>query len=158
MPYLIDGHNLIPKVPGMHLRQMDDEQHLITLLQEYCRLRRKQVEVYFDNAPPGQPTMRKYGAVHACFVRQGKTADQAIQERLLRLGKAARNWIVVSSDRAVQAAARSSHAGMLTSEVFARELVAAHEDAASDFDDDDETPLSQNELDDWLSFFGTKGH
>jgi hypothetical protein len=40
MPYLIDGHNLIPKL-GLRLDSMDDEQELIAILQEYARLERK---------------------------------------------------------------------------------------------------------------------
>jgi hypothetical protein len=54
MPYLIDGHNLIPKL-GLRLDSMDDEQELVVILQEYARLeRKKQVEVYFDGE--SQPT------------------------------------------------------------------------------------------------------
>ena len=64
MPYLIDGHNLIPKL-GLRLDACDDELALVTRLQEFCRLRRAQVEVYFDGAPPGQPASRKFGAVTA---------------------------------------------------------------------------------------------
>ena len=37
MPYLIDGHNLIPKVRGLSLQSMDDEMELVELLQEFCR-------------------------------------------------------------------------------------------------------------------------
>ena len=38
MPYLIDGHNLIPKVAGLSLKAVDDEMQLIELLQEFCRI------------------------------------------------------------------------------------------------------------------------
>jgi predicted RNA-binding protein with PIN domain len=157
MPYLIDGHNLIPKIPGIHLRDLDDEERLIQMLQEYCRIRRRQVEVYFDNAPVGQVAVRKYGAVKAYFVRQGRTADCAIQDRLLRLGKAAQNWTVVSSDRAVQASARSCHAAVVSSDEFAREITAVQENASLDLGQQDEPEIGPGELDDWLSLFGTKG-
>jgi hypothetical protein len=52
MPYLIDGHNLIPKL-GLRLDSMEDEMELVSILQEFCRLEDRQVEVYFDGAPPG---------------------------------------------------------------------------------------------------------
>jgi hypothetical protein len=39
MPYLIDGHNLIPKLIGFSLRAMDDEEQLIPLLQTFSRVR-----------------------------------------------------------------------------------------------------------------------
>ena len=42
MGYLIDGHNLIPKIPGMSLRMEDDEQELIQLLQDFSRYKRKE--------------------------------------------------------------------------------------------------------------------
>lgn len=155
MPYLIDGHNLIPKIPGLHLSGMDDEQQLIEVLQTYCRRRRKQVEVFFDGAPAGQAGTRGYGAVKAHFVHQGKTADQAIQERLLRLGNAARNWIVVSSDHSVQAAARASRAGMQTSDQFANEL-ANSETSIPDSEQPGDRTLSPEELEDWLTLFSTR--
>jgi len=79
MPYLIDGHNLIPKIAGLSLQDIDDETRLVEMLQDYCRRRgKKGVEVFFDNAPPGQPSKRVYGTVTAHFVRTGRTADAAI--------------------------------------------------------------------------------
>ena len=86
MPYIIDGHNLIPKIPGLSLQDLDDEIQLVKMLQEFCRINRKQVEVFFDNAPPGQPVARNYGSVVARFVREGGTADRAIHNKLKRLG------------------------------------------------------------------------
>jgi len=152
MPYLVDGHNLIPKVPGLRLEEIDDEVQLIDLLQNYARLSRKVVEVYFDNAPPGQPRLRSYGGVTAHFVRQGQTADQAISARLKRLGSAARNWTVVSSDGQVQAAARAARARVLSSEAFAHQLLSTgdsrEEPTAA------ERSLSEDEVDEWMKLFG----
>src|SRR5512140_502536 len=102
MPYLIDGHNLIPKL-GLRLDSFDDELELVGRLNEYCRLSRKTgLEVYFDNAAPGSPETRRMGLLTAHFVRKPRIADEAIRLRLKKLGKAARNWTVVSSDRSVQ--------------------------------------------------------
>src|SRR5512138_3911713 len=103
MPTLIDGHNLIPKLPGLSLQMIDDEDRLIELLQVYCRVRRQVVEVFFDQAPPGHSGRRKAGQVIVHYVRQGKTADQAIVERLQQQGKSAKSWKVVTSDRRVRA-------------------------------------------------------
>ena len=150
MPYLIDGHNLIPKL-GLRLDACDDELALVTRLQEFCRLRRAQVEVYFDGAPPGQPASRKFGAVTAHFVRLGSSADAAIEKRLERLGKAARNWTVVSSDHRVQNAAQAAHAQSVSSEAFARQVVAAQSAPASTQKAD--RSLSPEEVEAWLSLF-----
>ena len=152
MPYLIDGHNLIPKI-GLRLDSVDDEMELIVILQEFYRRERKQLEVYFDGAPTAQAGTRKLGAVNAHFVRLGATADNAIRSRLKKLGRSAKNWIVVSSDRQVQAEARAAHAEVLSSESFAKILEQARNSAPTSTD---ERKLSQKELDDWLKLFGGK--
>jgi len=153
MPYLIDGHNLIPKL-GMRLDSMDDEEQLIPRLQEFCRLRRAQVEVFFDGAPAGQAATRKAGAVTAHFVRKGTPADAAIEGRLARLGKAARNWIVVSSDRRVQGAAKASHAGVLSSEEFALEMSRAQ--AIGNSKPKHDATLAPDEVEEWLNIFNQR--
>jgi hypothetical protein len=150
MPYLIDGHNLIPKL-GLSLRALDDELELIAVLQEFCRLNRRRTEVYFDGAPPGQDGSRKLGSVDAHFVRQGMTADEAIRRRLKKLGRAARNWTVVSSDHQVQAEAQAVHALVLSSEEFARQLKQNPGGRSDDFKADRE--LRPEEVDEWLKVF-----
>jgi predicted RNA-binding protein with PIN domain len=154
MPYIIDGHNLIPKVPGLRLEAMDDEMQLVEMLQEFCRLRGKQADVFFDNAPPGGSRARNFGRVIARFARQGTTADDAIRARLARLGKAARNWTVVSSDQAVQASARAAQAHYISSEAFAELLVGTLDETQADLGEDEDTRLDPDELDDWLHLFG----
>ena len=87
MPYLIDGHNLIPKL-GLHLESIDDELELVGKLQEFCRLRRAKVEVFFNGAPAGQSSTRRAGMVTAHFVRKESSADTAIENRLVQLKRA----------------------------------------------------------------------
>jgi hypothetical protein len=155
MPYLIDGHNLIPKV-GLHLDSFDDELELVDLLREFSRLHRRQVEVYFDGAPAGQAGTRGMGTVKATFVRAGTTADAAIARRLKKLGRAAKNWTVVSSDRQVQADAREARAEVLSSEGFARLLQQTPRVENSKQAQD--RKVSPAEVDEWLKIFGSKGH
>ncbi len=150
MPYLIDGHNLIPKL-GLRLDSFDDELDLLTRLQEFCRLRRAQVEVYFDGAPPGQVSTRKAGVVTAHFVRQGSSADAAIEARLTGMKKTAKNWTVVSSDNRVQRAAGSVHAGIISSEEFVQEMERSK--AAGMTKAKSDSALSSGEVDEWLEFF-----
>jgi predicted RNA-binding protein with PIN domain len=150
MPYLIDGHNLIPKL-GLRLDSFDDELALVTRLQEFCRLRHAQVEVYFDGAPPGQPVSRKFGTVTAHFVRKASSADAAIESRLEELGNAARNWVVVSSDHRVQNAARAVHTQVASSEEFARLAMAARSAPVATQKADRD--LSPEEVEAWLALF-----
>jgi len=149
MPYLIDGHNLIPKL-GLHLDSVDDEMQLTAILQEFCRLERKQVEVFFDGAPTPHAGTRKLGAVTAHFVRLGATADNAIRDRVKSLGKSARNWTVVSSDRQVQAEARAAQAEVISSDSFAGLLKRTRNSATKSTD---ERKLSKQEVEDWLKLF-----
>lgn len=149
MPYLIDGHNLIPKL-GLRLDSMNDEMELIAILQEFYRLERKPLEVYFDGAPPLHSGTRKLGVVTAHFIPLGTTADDAIRRRLRRMGKSAKNWTVVSSDRQVQADARAAQAEVLSSDEFTKRLKQARDIAPKPAAD---RALSQQEVEEWLKVF-----
>ena len=154
MPYLVDGHNLIPKL-GLRLDSIDDEAELISILQAFCRQKRKgQVEVYFDGAPAPHAGTRKLGAVTAHFVPLGKTADEAIRKHLKRLGKNAKNWTVVTSDRQVQVEARAVRAEVISSDSFANELQQTQQPASKI---SSERKLSDDEVDEWLQIFEKKG-
>jgi predicted RNA-binding protein with PIN domain len=154
MPYLIDGHNLIAKTPGLNLHDIDDEVQLIQVLQDFCRQSRKRVEVYFDNAPPGNVRTQKYGLVIAHFVRRGSTADAAIRSRLKGIGRSARNYTVITSDRAVAVASKEAGARVISSDEFARSLLSRNglEELAPETDPN--LSLSSGDLDDWMKLFG----
>lgn len=149
MQYLIDGHNLIPRL-GLSLRSVDDEMQLVARLQFFCRVKRSKAEVYFDGAPAGQVRSRAFGLVTAHFVRKASTADAAIRARLESLARAARNWVVVSSDHEVQSAARAARAQVLSSDEFA-ELVRNAGEAVSATSA--EHGLSAAEVEEWLKVF-----
>jgi predicted RNA-binding protein with PIN domain len=134
---------------------MDDEMELISILQEFCRLERRQLEVFFDGAPAPQVGTRKLGAVTAHFVRLGTTADNAIRNRLKKLGKSARNWTVVSSDREVQTEAHAARAEVISSDSFAGLLKQARNSAPKPVTD---RKLSQKEVEDWLKLFEERRH
>ena len=153
MPYLIDGHNLIPKI-GLHLESMNDEMELVAILQEFARLKRQQVEVYFDGAPAPHAGTRSLGTIRAHFIRLGQTADNAIRDRLNKMGKSAKNLIVVSSDREVQNAARSHQAQIVSAEELVKLLKAAMTSMPKTSTDDKKLPA--HEVDEWLQLFRDK--
>ncbi len=152
MPYIVDGHNLIPRV-GLQLNAEDDEMALVEMLREFCRVKKKRIEVYFDGAPPGENRTRKFGYVTAHFVRLGRTADDAIRARLRKMGKSAKNWTVVSSDREVLNSARAVQAKRISADEFAREVrdakFAAFENPS------EERNLSSQEVEQWLDIFSS---
>jgi hypothetical protein len=155
MPYLIDGHNLIPKV-GLRLDSLDDEMELVAILQEFARLKRQKMEVYFDGAPTGHAGTRNMGTVRVHFVKLGQTADNAIRARLNKMGREAKNWIVVSSDREIQSAARITQAQFISSEEFVKTLRTASASAPKASMEGIE--LSSAEVNEWLKLFRDKGN
>jgi predicted RNA-binding protein with PIN domain len=152
MPYLIDGHNLIGKLPGISLSEMDDEQALIEMLQAFCQRVGKDADVYFDASSSGHGHARAHGRVTARYVRSGESADQAISRHLKRLGNEAANWTVVSSDNQVQNAAKRARARVIGADEFSRQL-----GSGGDSDKSSERKLSDDEIDDWLELFGEGG-
>ena len=153
MPYLIDGHNLIPKV-GLRLDSPNDELELARILQEFARIKRQPVEVYFDGAPPGLAGTRSLGTIKMHFIRVGQTADSAIRARLNKMGKTAKNWIVVSSDREVQSSARIVQAESVSSEAFAKLIEKTSRTTPPT--NTDKGKLSSAEVDEWLKIFQDK--
>ena len=79
--------------------------------------------------------------------------DNAIRNRLKKMGKSAKNWTIVSSDRRVQQEARAVQAEVITSDSFANILKQARNSAPKPTTD---RKLSQQELDDWLNLFRDK--
>jgi predicted RNA-binding protein with PIN domain len=152
MPYLIDGHNLIPKI-GLRLSEPDDEIELIRLLQDFARLRRQPIEVYFDGAPAASSGTRKLGTIKAHFISLGTSADSAMRTRLNNMGKSAKNWVVVSSDREVQSAAKVNDAKYISSEEF----VKLFKDTLSAVNKKNraEKTVSAKEVEEWLKEFGS---
>jgi uncharacterized protein len=153
MPYLIDGHNLIPHIPGINLAMADDEERLIRLLQIFAGKARTKITIFFDGAPPGEARTARFGPVTAIFIRQGSSADQGIATFLHKLGKRARTWWVVSSDRQVQAYARSAGAQVLTASEFATRLAVSGSPPAEPAPEKPDARLTDQELAEWLTLF-----
>ena len=153
MSYLIDGHNLIPKL-GLRLDEPNDEEELIRLLQDFARVKRQQVEVYFDGAPAGQAGTRRFGSIRAHFVRQGQSADSAIRKRLESMGKSAKNWVVVSSDHEVQNSAKVHQAQFIRAEEFVKQMRAAFS-SMSAASNSGEPTISSKEVEEWMKLFNS---
>ncbi len=154
MLLLVDGHNLIPKIPGLSLSDPEDETKLLRLLQEYCRLRRQKMECFFDHAPEGRPRAWTYGTISVKFARLDGTAEDEINKRLSSLGNNARNATVVSSDQGVQMAARAARSEVKSSEAFAQELIEVLRRAGSQGKGPGEAGMvSPEEVEMWLKVF-----
>jgi predicted RNA-binding protein with PIN domain len=153
MPLLIDGHNLIGQLPGLHLDDPEDETKLVARLRTYCAREGKRATVVFDHGlPGGWSESLSGGGLRVIFASAGRNADGILRERI-RETRDPHGLMVVSSDREVIAAAKAKRARVMRSEVFAARL-----DLPSEFTDPgaDSTQLSSEEVDEWLRVFGEK--
>lgn len=154
MPIIIDGHNLIPKIKGIELNDLDDEMELIEILQRFARVQRKNIEVYFDNAPVGIARSHCYGLVNAFFVHNNLNADKAIIDRLKNIHDSPRNWTVVSSDRWVQRNARQLGARIISSSKFAKQIQQKNKESV--YDETEPDKMSEDQINEWLDIFSSK--
>jgi predicted RNA-binding protein with PIN domain len=154
MPVLIDGHNLIGKLPDVKLSDPKDEDKLIAKLKQYVQRTGKHTTVVFD--PPRESEwfawsddryeLRKLEIV---FATMGRKADDVIRERVSR-AKDRQGLIVVTSDAAVANFARQCGVkNVRSSEEFAREL----QEALSTPAPAEKPAISKAELDEWLTMF-----
>jgi uncharacterized protein len=153
MPYLIDGHNLIPHIPGLSLEDLEDEMALVQILAQFAVRQRVRIEVYFDHAPAARSGSRSFGVVKVVFVRQDSTADRAIISRLGSLNKEAKNWTVVTSDREILAEARGTHSRTIPSSTFARLLAEGDPGQEGNGSKTEDPKVSSGEVDYWLEQF-----
>jgi predicted RNA-binding protein with PIN domain len=149
MPYLVDGHNLIGRFPGIELSDPEDERKLLEVLALFARFSRHKVVVFFDRGMPGaNPLVRSGPMLAAHFVPPPRKADDAILD-FLRGRRDARGYTVVSSDAEVCNRSRRAGAKVVSSEEFARRvriLVRKEEK---------EKPSEEpKDIEEWLRLFG----
>lgn len=150
--FVVDGHNLIPKIRGLQLSDPEDENKLISILQEYCIRERCLVELFFDGAQPGFKTRQKIGLVHIHWVRTGLIADDAILNFLRHQGKRAQEYNVVSSDRRVQSEAQALGARGISADQFAVDITNTLSNPRPG-NGEKEPELTSEEIEEWLKVF-----
>ncbi len=149
MPILIDGHNLIGRLPRLSLQDPDDEEKLVSLLKSYQARTGKAITVVFD--PGGTFALsqkRRRGGIETVFAPHGSSADAIIAKRVGR-SRNPRDWLVVTSDRNLAETVARQGARVRSAEDFAKELGALR-DTSVDWKD---VPPSPEEVETWLSLF-----
>jgi predicted RNA-binding protein with PIN domain len=150
MAILIDGHNLIGKLPDLQLDDPDDEDKLLVRLRAYRARTGKHLVVYFDPGIAYQsPARRSKGGISVRQAGTGQAADE-LMVRDLRRHHDPRELTIVTSDRAIQRAARQHGARVIDSATFAAELSRTPEQD----EPPDQPPLSEEEVREWLEIFG----
>jgi hypothetical protein len=125
---IIDGYNLIRQWP--ELARLDrasleaGREALLQALQQYRRARGHRVTVVFDGREHGgsSEAAGRARGMTVRYSRQGETADSVIARLAAEAGPAT---TVVSSDHAVQAAARRHGAAAISSPAFIERIEAA---------------------------------
>jgi hypothetical protein len=155
MQMLIDGHNLIAKLPDLDLTDEEDEAQLVARLRTYAYQKRRQVTVVFDHGMPGGRSDLSSGPVEVVFSSTGRQADGIIQERILG-ARDTQGIIVVSSDRRIVRAAERRRMRVVRSEEFAEELARPAEEEAP-MAPKPPPPADADEIAEWLDVFRSEG-
>jgi len=158
MNYLIDGHNLIARTPGLSLADPDDEAKLAQLLRRWALADpRRRVTVIFDaGLPGGESHHLSGGGVKAIFASEGRSADDLLIRRIEQIKNPA-EFVVVSSDRAVTAAAQRRRVAVQRAEAFAAAMMADRTFADKPKpppERPDAPAMSADEMREWLALFG----
>jgi len=153
MPLLIDGHNLIGRLPDLGLDDPDDEAKLVARLRTYAARTGKRLTVVFDHGLPGGRSRElSGGGVNVVFASPGHSADGILRERIRR-SRNPRGMTIVTSDRQVIASAQARGTRVVRSEEFAARLnppPTSH----SEREPKKDTPLAPDEIEEWLEIFG----
>ena len=150
MPFLIDGHNLIGRTPGLRLDDPDDERQLVVLLRGYLARVKKTGTVVFDHGQLGVADNLSSAGLKVLFARPPRTADDVLRDRVRR-ERNPRGLTVVTSDLAVAQAARQAGATVKDAAAFTRELLAAPAAPAAK-----EGGLSPEEVAEWEKTFKSR--
>ncbi|MBX3057922.1 MAG: NYN domain-containing protein [Anaerolineae bacterium] len=156
MHYLIDGHNLIARMPDISLNDPDDEVQLILRLRSWAaRSKKRQVTLFFDGGIPGGKDVRlSTPQVRVIFASVGQTADALLIKGINKV-KNPPEFLLVTSDQQIIAAANGRKMPHLTSDQFAAQLAAQwQETLPGPTITDDDPIISEAEVADWLATFG----
>lgn len=122
---IIDGYNVIRQWPELAMLDREDLQSgreaLLAKLQAYRRAKGHRITAVFDGREQGgfSEGAEQAGGISVRYSRRGQTADAVIARLAVEGGEGA---VVVSSDRAVLAAARHHRASVLPAPEFIARL------------------------------------
>jgi uncharacterized protein len=164
MPILIDGYNLlhVTGIVGHGSGPGGFERSRVALLNFLAAsIDPKELPhttVVFDaqHPPPGLPRVIEHRGITVRFAAKQETADELI-ETLIREHSAPRKLVVVSSDHAVQRAARRRRAKAIDSDAWYAELIRSRQQRAEASDEGlarPAVPLLEEDVNYWLRQFG----
>lgn len=156
MTTVIDGHNLIGKIPGLSLKDPDDEAKLIRRLHRFAQRTGKPITVVFD---PGAiytpPQKQAFRDVKVIYAPQGSTADRVIAT-LVKKARNPREITVVTSDHALAGLVKASGAQVMHAEEFVQRMEPPAPEIEPDIAEEEERAgirLSKDEVNAWMAEF-----
>ena len=156
MHYLIDGHNLIGKMPDINLDDPDDEVKLVLRLRSWAaRGRKRRVTVIFDRGLPGGVEKGlSSGPVKVIFASAGGTADALLIRRITQAQNPG-EYTLVSSDLRVIRSAEARRMPVWRSEIFVARMSEDKSPGEGDLGagETDSPQISPDEVDMWLGLF-----
>jgi predicted RNA-binding protein with PIN domain len=148
--YLIDGNNVIGQRVGWHRDKPASRRRFLGDLARFSGVKRARLAVVFDGAPdPDLPEGAVYRGVKVFYARPGADADARIIE-IVERERNRKNLTVVTSDRQLTARVRVCGVQVMRSGAFRRML---DETAVSSIDED-QPEVKDDELGQWLRYFG----
>lgn len=159
--YIIDGYNLLKSaafnVP-LNLSLENQRNHLIRMIKSHSQFEQCEVLIIFDNSGSFKTERSvETGRVQIKFTKPSMEADELIK-KIIRKEKTPARLIVVSSDRAIQYAAKDHGATSLSSEDYCR-LIAKKQQSTRDTNTSDftrekyEPNLGEKEIQYWKRLF-----
>jgi uncharacterized protein len=153
MHYLIDGHNLISKLPDIQLDDPDDEAKLVLRLRSWVAAGpKRRITLFFDGGLVGGKSKElSAGGVIVIFAPADRTADALIISRIQKVRNPAEHTLV-SSDQEVVAGATRRRMPTISAEAFALQI--SRDTRQAPVEVSEEPALSESEVAEWLALFG----
>ena len=147
--YLIDGNNLIGKIKSLSRIQKNDKQKsrekLAFMLDNYFSNKKHNAFLHLDG--------HSGDAIKTSFIRiqysENKTADERIKYQIAQTANR-KNITVVTSDNNLAEYARVCSCTVITSESFARQLVAINDT------DEEQKRIDEMNAEEFKKLFGAK--
>jgi len=148
---MIDGHNLIGKLPDISLDDPNDEALLVQKLNGFAARTGKSCLVVFDHGLPGGSSRMSTRNVQVVFASGRSSADRVMVERIYKI-QDIKGWVIVTSDNDVMSRALRRGMETLHSEEFAF-MLDAPPPKVEDEGEATDVNLSSAEVNEWLNLF-----
>jgi predicted RNA-binding protein with PIN domain len=145
--YIIDGNNVIGKIPELFKLQKSDRQRsreqLVYLLQKYFRNKKINLTLHFDGYANSPLPLSKGKIVYS----ENRTADSHIKENIERV-KNRKNIILVTSDNELRNFGKACGCTIISSKDFGKLLTKGNS-----VDEEKSRTEEINDVEEWKKIF-----